>query len=131
MAIVGRRPELEAVAELLQPRSESVALLLEGEAGIGKSTVWDEALRLAEEAGFRTLVARPAEGEASLPFAALGDLVEPLVVGNTPAPLAAAFDGGAVNSLAVSRATLGLVRTAALEAPLVLAVDDVQWLDQP
>jgi len=131
MAIVGRRPELEAVAELLQPRSEAVALLFDGEAGIGKSTVWDEALRLAEEAGFRTLVARPAEGEASLPFAALGDLVEPLVVGNTPAPLAAAFDGGAVNSLAVSRATLGLVRTAALEAPLVLAVDDVQWLDQP
>lgn len=128
---MGRGPELEAAAALLEPRPEAAALLFEGEAGIGKSTVWDEALRLAQEAGYRTLVARPAESEASLPYAALGDLVEPLLVDSDPEPLATVFDGGAASSLSVSRAALGLVRTAALEAPLVLAVDDVQWLDQP
>ncbi|HKD95838.1 MAG TPA: AAA family ATPase, partial [Gaiellaceae bacterium] len=131
MAIVGRRRELEAVKALLGPRTEAAGLLLDGEAGIGKSTVWDEALRLARESGFRTLVARPAESETSLPYAALGDLVESLVDEAGPTPLVTVLDGGAASSLAVSREALGLVRRAALEAPLVVAVDDVQWLDQP
>jgi DNA-binding NarL/FixJ family response regulator len=131
VAIVGREPELEAVVALLEPQPDAAALLFEGEAGIGKSTIWDEALRLAQEAGYRTLVARPAETEALLPYAALGDLVEPLIAGSRPEPLAAIFDGGTANSVAVSSAALDLVRTAALEAPVLLAVDDVQWLDQP
>jgi DNA-binding CsgD family transcriptional regulator len=116
---------------LLEPQPEAAALLFEGEAGVGKSTIWDEALRLAREGGYRTLVARPAETEALLPYAALGDLIEPLIAGSRPEPLAPVFDGGAANSIAVSRAALELVRTAALHAPVLLAVDDVQWLDQP
>jgi DNA-binding CsgD family transcriptional regulator len=130
VAIVGRKPELEAVSALLE-QPEAAALVLEGEPGIGKSTVWEEALRTAREADFRTLVARPAENEASLPYSALGDLVEPLVNAAGPTPLSAVLDGGAASSLAVSRAALALIRKAALEGPLVLAVDDVQWLDQP
>ena len=55
----------------------SGALLLEGEAGIGKSTVWFEAVRLAEDRGYRVLRARPAESEARLSYAALADLIGP------------------------------------------------------
>jgi hypothetical protein len=53
------------------------ALVLEGEAGIGKSTLWFEAVRVAEARGYGVLRARPAESEARLSYAALADLIGP------------------------------------------------------
>ena len=55
----------------------ATALVLEGEAGIGKSTLSFEAVRLAEARGYRVLRARPAESEARLSYAALADLIGP------------------------------------------------------
>ena len=55
------------------PRS----LVLEGEAGIGKTTLWLEGLERARDVGFRVLRARPSQAETALPFAALADLIEP------------------------------------------------------
>ena len=49
--------------------------MLEGEAGIGKTTLWRSGIAMAERAGFRLLEARPVEPESSLAFAALGDLL--------------------------------------------------------
>ena len=78
--IVGRAAELQQVGELLADETPVArALVLVGDAGVGKTTIWDEGVRLAGERGLRVLAARPAEGEAALPFAALGDLLEPVV----------------------------------------------------
>ena len=75
-AIVGREAELSAVERFLDNvPTGPVALVIEGEAGIGKTTVFVEGLRAAEARRFRVLQARPAESEAKLSYAALADLV--------------------------------------------------------
>ena len=75
-AIVGREAELSAVERFLDSvPTGPVALVIEGEAGIGKTTVFAEGLRAADARGFRVLQARPAESEAKLSYAALADLV--------------------------------------------------------
>jgi AAA ATPase domain len=78
--ILGRAAELEQVGALLADEArEARSLVLTGDAGVGKTTIWEEGVRLAGERGLRVLAARPAEGEAALPFAALGDLIGPVV----------------------------------------------------
>ena len=75
--LVGRESELAAVEELLGDTEPSlVALEIVGEPGIGKTTVWQEAVRRGETRGLRVVAARPAESEARLAFAALADLLE-------------------------------------------------------
>ena len=74
--IFGRDLELTAMEQFLSstpnwPR----AVVIEGEAGIGKTTLWLEAVRRAEERGMRALQARPAESEQKLSYVALADLV--------------------------------------------------------
>ena len=53
-------------------------LLLEGEAGIGKTTVWREVIRQAQERSFLVLSCRPAAAEAKLGLSAVADLLEPV-----------------------------------------------------
>lgn len=87
------------------------------------------------------LRAAPAENEQALPFAALADLLDAVSAPETAAapgemqPTLERLRGGhaaAENDLlAVSRAVLSLVRSLAAEAPLTIAIDDVQWLDRP
>ena len=73
---VGRKAELSSIARFLERvPGGPYALVIEGEAGIGKTTVWVEAARVAEDSGLRMLKARPAESEANLSYAALSDLV--------------------------------------------------------
>jgi hypothetical protein len=76
--VIGREREIAVVSALLdsEPRGPR-ALLVDGEAGIGKSTVWFEAVRLAEVRGYRVLRARPAESEAKLSYATLADVAGP------------------------------------------------------
>src|SRR5438309_12049174 len=77
---VGREPELEAVADLLdRDRGGSEVLELEGEPGIGKTTVFRAAIGMAQETGYRVLSCRPAESETALAFVSLGDLLEPVL----------------------------------------------------
>src|SRR5262245_21671645 len=135
MSILARDAELRRVAALLvdHPR----ALVLTGEPGVGTTTLWQEGVRMASEAGLRVLAARPAEAEAALPFAALGDLLGDVVEAiELPRPQRAALDRALqrtdahepADRLAVSRAALGLLRGL---GPLLVAVDDVQWVDAP
>ena len=73
--ILGRTDELRQVFAFLDddtPRARAV--VLRGEAGIGKTTIWRAGVRHAEELGLRALVAQPAESEAGLPYAGLADL---------------------------------------------------------
>src|SRR5690349_21698216 len=72
--IVGRDEELAALDRLFE-RQLPGALLIDGEAGIGKTILWDEGLRRAGALGYRVLSASPSEGERQLPFAALDDLI--------------------------------------------------------
>jgi DNA-binding CsgD family transcriptional regulator len=141
MEIVGRDAELEIVGRFLDDASEARALLLTGEAGIGKSTIWQAALTDAQARGYRVIGSRPTEAEARLPFAALtdlfGDLLDELQP-DLPEPqrraldaalLRASGDGISAEPLAVSLAVLALLRAAIASGPLLLAIDDIPWMD--
>jgi hypothetical protein len=75
--IIGRDAELELVASFLDRLATGPpALVIEGEAGIGKTTVWRAGVAAAHRRGYRILICRPVEAEATLSFAALGDLLD-------------------------------------------------------
>ena len=75
-SIFGRDPELASVREFLDGvRGAARAMVIAGDPGIGKTTVWLAGVELARSNSFRVLVANPAEGEAKLSYVALGDLL--------------------------------------------------------
>ncbi|WP_101952472.1 LuxR family transcriptional regulator [Mycobacterium sp. 3519A] len=125
---------------LSSARSEPSALLIEGEAGIGKTTLWLEALELARESGFRVLSARAAAAESVLAYTALADLLDGVPAAawaDLPEPqrfavdqvLMRADDSTATDQRAVAAAFLSVVGCLSDEGPLVLAIDDLQWID--
>jgi len=141
-SIVGRESEIAVVEAFLGGDRNAGVLAIVGEAGIGKTTVWEHAVLCARESGATVLVARPAESEAKLSFAGLTDLlscVPPGVVAALPAPQREAIDVVVLKAEAarppgprlVGTAVLSVVRALAVERPVVLAVDDVHWLDGP
>ena len=141
---VGREGELAAVGEFIRSLDAFPgALVLEGEAGIGKTTLWRSGVAMARGAGFRVLEARPVEPESSLAFATLGDLLaEELnaILPMLPAPqrrslevalLLSEDDGSAPDRRAVAFGALGALRVLGARGPAVLAIDDLQWIDAP
>jgi DNA-binding NarL/FixJ family response regulator len=141
--IVGRESELTVVEAFLVDGDRGAGTLaIVGEAGIGKTTLWAEAVRRARGRGAAVLVASPAESEARLSFAGLADLVsavaeEPLAA--LPGPQRHALDVALLRVEAdrpperrlVGTAVLSLLRELAAAGEVVLAIDDVQWLDPP
>jgi DNA-binding CsgD family transcriptional regulator len=140
--VVGRERELSLAEGFLDSAGERfAALLLEGEAGIGKTTVWREVIRRAEERGSLVLWCRPAQAEAKLGLSAVADLLEPVpeaAFGVLHEPQRRALDvallraepGHAVaDQRTVATAVRSLLTELALETPVLLAVDDLQWLD--
>jgi DNA-binding CsgD family transcriptional regulator len=140
--IVGREAELAA----LEPFLETVAtvpsaLLFEGEAGIGKTTLWQAGVDAAIGRSFRVMSCGAAQSETKLPFTGLGDLFahvpEEAFYELPPqqrhavdlALLRAEAEGPPADPRAVSVAVLSVLRFLAEAGPVVLAVDDVQWLD--
>src|SRR5258708_6746918 len=84
--IVGREEELASLHAFIDERPGGpVALVLEGEAGIGKSTLWLAGLEHARTSGLRVLSSRPAEAERSLAHVGLGDLFEDVLDDVLPA----------------------------------------------
>ena len=79
--IYGRETELERVAAV-----SDHALVLSGEPGIGKTTLWEAGIAAARERGVRVLIARPSGAETELSFAGLIDLCEGLEVDMLPEP---------------------------------------------
>ncbi len=118
------------------------ALLIEGEAGIGKTVLWQETLDAAMETGCRVLVSRPAESETALTYSGLGDLLAHLAPGaldDLPAPQRRALEVALLLSEPDSRppepraifsALRGVLAALARDGPVLLAVDDLQWLDR-
>jgi len=142
-AILGRDEELAAIASFFDDdRPRPRALLLEGMAGIGKTTLWREAVRLAEGRG-RVLASRASEAETKLSFTVLGDLLasalddglRELPSGQRLALEAALLLGGPPrfrpDARAVSLAVFRVLRSLASVTPLTIAIDDVQWADVP
>jgi DNA-binding CsgD family transcriptional regulator len=140
-AVVGRDAELDVVKEFLEPRPErGRALLLEGEAGIGKTTLLAAAEGEARRREWQVLGCRPAAAEAQLAFAALADAFGEALDGDLttlPEPQRAALLGAVrragtdVDRLALSMGVLNLLRVLARAGPVALFVDDAQWLDEP
>ncbi|MFX0574455.1 ATP-binding protein [Nocardia nepalensis] len=137
--LVGREQYLTLLADLLDRAGagNGSALVLRGEAGIGKSTLLAAARDSAVERGMTVLSAVGVENEASLPFAALHQLLHPLLPETAKLPLAqqrtlrAAFgqEDGSPDLYTVALAALQLVGEAAAQRPIVLIVDDLHWLD--
>jgi DNA-binding CsgD family transcriptional regulator len=144
-AVVGREEELGVLEALLDTRAAahgSTAVALEGEAGIGKSTLWQEAVAAAQARGLRVLTARAAETERNFAHAGLGDLLDELLPEVLPALtppqrralevtlLVADEEGTPADPRALSVAVRSALQPFAEEG-LVLAIDDLQWLDAP
>nr|MDQ4030555.1 AAA family ATPase [Actinomycetota bacterium] len=142
--LVGREDELQAVLGLLEtPGLLPGTVALAGEAGIGKTTVWLAALASAQELDYRVLSSRPAEAETGFSFAGLTDLLGDAVgeaLPELPAPqrraleaalLLADADEQGADERSVALAFLNTLRALARARPLVVGVDDVQWLDPP
>ena len=141
-AVIGRGDVLAAVERLVQDAGQdAAAIVLSGEAGIGKSTVWEAGLVLIPS-DRRVLIARPAQSEATLAFAGLMDLLEPVLedaLSSLPSPQARAIQvalqqveaDAPADRHVIQRGVLGVLRALAERGPLVVAIDDVQWLDNP
>ena len=142
VAVSGRDPELASLQGFVAGVADAAAaLVLEGEAGMGKTTLWRAGVAEAEAQGLRVLQAVPAESETALSFSGIGDLLDP-VLDETLAALPAGQrralslalvleedDGPPPDAHAVGVALLGGLRALAEQGPVVVAVDDVQWLD--
>jgi DNA-binding CsgD family transcriptional regulator len=143
LELIGRDAEIGSVSRWVNLLTRRPAgLVIEGEAGIGKTSVWSRATSLAAERGARLLVARPVQAELTLGYAGLGDLLHGVAeqrILELPDPQAKALSAAlslgvgpeSSDPLLVARATLSLLRLLAAEAPVVVAIDDVQWLDAP
>src|SRR6266511_1421468 len=140
--VLGRARELGSVYAFLDRPVEGLAgFVLEGEPGIGKSTLWLAAVTGAQERGFAVLSSRPAEAERSLAHAGLGDLLDAVlddVILELTRPRRRALEVALlreetaedpVDRRALAVAVLDVLQLLGELKPLVVAVDDVQWLD--
>jgi DNA-binding CsgD family transcriptional regulator len=140
-SLYGRERELGQIQQFLERAATTpAALVLEGAPGVGKTTLWRAAVEAAADRGSGVLHAQPTEAESELSFSALGDLLEPALgrLERLSAPrrralevalLLVSDDRGAPDKRAVGLATRDLLRVLAADGPLVIAVDDAQWLD--
>jgi DNA-binding CsgD family transcriptional regulator len=142
-SVVGREADIDRIDRFLQAMTAGfAALLIGGEPGIGKTTLWRVATKAAALRDYRLLTSRPTQAETSVSFAGLLDLLEPVpnhLLSELPDPQREALEGALlrtqlerpVRAGAVSIAVLGVIRALTRLGPVVLAVDDFQWLDRP
>ncbi|MBA2721165.1 MAG: AAA family ATPase [Chloroflexi bacterium] len=139
--LLGREAEWESCAAFLADlASGPSALLIEGEAGIGKTAIWQAAVRVAEGDGIRVLTARPAGTDATVSYAVLLDLFDGLeesALRELPAPQRDALEVAlrrraseeSADPGTIAVAVLGVVRALQRETPLLIAVDDLHVVD--
>src|SRR6516165_323931 len=114
--LAGRAAELGVVERFLAPGPAGRVLVVCGEPGIGKTVVWEAGVGLARSRGFAAWCARPSQAEAQLSFAGLA--VRRAEPGDQPP-----------EPLAIAAGLLGALRLAADGGPVLVAVDDLPWLD--
>jgi DNA-binding CsgD family transcriptional regulator len=138
--LLGRSKELGLIRAFLTRTADSGAhLLLVGDAGLGKTALLNEAAHAAAASGMQVMRAGGVEFESDLVFAGLNQAFLPLVddfdrlAGEYNHVLATAVGlrpGRLPGRSAVCNAVLGLLRRASEVSPVVLIVDDLQWLDR-
>jgi DNA-binding CsgD family transcriptional regulator len=141
--VVGRERELSATEPFLDRVPSGVcALVVEGEPGIGKTTIWRALGSKAAERGYRVLACQAEQTEARLSFVGLGDLVgsdasgflaqlpdaQRLALGMVLLRDVPSDDRGADPRM-VAVAFTNLLAEFARASSLLVAVDDLQWLD--
>jgi DNA-binding CsgD family transcriptional regulator len=140
--LFGRDVERAHLEELLNAAASGpVGCILEGTAGIGKTAVWREAVEGARRRGYEILETAPSEPDSVLAFSGLSDLfdrlperlLETLPVLQAHALKAALALGerpeASGNVQALPRAILSALRQLAAAGPVLIAIDDEQWLD--
>ena len=141
--IIGREQELGTVEAFVARQDDRPAsLLLQGEAGSGKTTLWLAGCEAARSAGARVLVARPLQAETGFAFAGIADLLNETteLIAELPDPqeralrvalLLESAGESPADERAVGLGLLGVLQRLALAEPVIVAVDDIQWLDAP
>jgi DNA-binding CsgD family transcriptional regulator len=138
--LFGRARELRVIEERLDAVSDGgSALLIRGEAGVGKTAVLEAAKLLAASREMSLLAATGVHSETNLPFAGLYELLRPIVARTQRLPgpqqdaLRAAFglaEVPAAELFLIALGALDLLSDFASEHALLLTVDDAQWLDR-
>lgn len=139
MAMIGRSDEFEAIkAAAGGARQRGGALVVEGEAGIGKTTLLAEVARWGAADGFTVLSCAGVQSQIKVGYGAVHELLHPIInhAGALPEHqrrvllgafgLAEPIDA---DPLLIGVAMLGLIEEAAAQNPLMLIVDDAHWLD--
>ncbi|MFD7455516.1 AAA family ATPase [Kitasatospora sp. NPDC059827] len=139
--LVGRAREQAELAAFVESATGG-ALVLRGEAGVGRSALLDRAAAPAERAGHVVVRAAGVEAESALPYAGLHQLLHPLladlarldegsrtVLGSVLGSVLDGSPGGPPSIMALGIAVLDLLPVAAARRPLLLVLDDGQWLD--
>ena len=140
--IIGRGEELQTLVRFVDDaRTGGHALLLEGDAGIGKTVLWQDGMTAAGRSGFCVLAASAGQAETGIAFAVVGDLFAPTLDETLPqlpsvqrraleiALLLREPDGAPPEVRVLGLALVSAVRALARERPVLLALDDVQWVD--
>ena len=143
LSVVGRDAELGHLDRFVCEAGPGRSIVLIGAPGIGKTTLWEATLRSARARGSVVLAARPSDSAAQLPFGGLIDLcdrIDEAELATLPGVQRQALEEAllrtapAEGSKAMQLVALGLlavVRGLAARGPVVVAIDDLQWLDRP
>lgn len=140
--LLGRDSQTQALTAALQDTTRTPrTILIEGDPGIGKTALFAVVLAKARATGYRVLEARPVEAEMGLALAGLGDLLAPALADLLPslpdpqrhalevALLLRDGDSRPPDQRALGLAVLHGVQALASVEPVLLAIDDAQWLD--
>lgn len=140
--IVSRQAEEQSLVDFLDSAPQQpCAMFIAGDPGIGKTTLWRDAVGRAGERGFRVLTSRAAHAESVLAYTALADLlidVDELIWAHLPAPQREGLDAALLRrrddarntgARPVAAAFLAVIDRLAAQGPVLIAIDDLQWLD--
>jgi hypothetical protein len=137
--LLGRDRELAALSSIIEAGHERGAvLLMVGEPGIGKSALLAAARAAARAAGYTVLGATGVESEMHLPFGGVHQILAPLMAGlemlspvhrDALGTALGLSDGARPDLFLIAEATFDLLRLERREHPVIVIVDDVQWLD--
>jgi len=142
-AVVHRPFELRTVSEFLRSVTQQPSgLVIEGEPGIGKTTLWLSAVEQARDSGYRVFSARVGQAESVLAYATVADLlrdIDATVLAGLPdiqrvavdrVLLRASSGDHTTDQRIVAAAFASVFDRLAADSPVLIAIDDLQWLDR-